>query len=173
MIVVLSDTHGTTDPRLDGRTASAVREADLVCHCGDFMTEPVFSEFESIVESAGGEFVAVAGNNAPPAVRERVGDETVVEHEGVRLALVHGHRHHDTALAMFGRQSNADLVCVGHSHKPEVRRLGEMPVVNPGSHADPRRYRAAHAELSVGAKVIGGSLVSPDGETFERFELPR
>ncbi|MDZ7745157.1 MAG: metallophosphoesterase [Halobacteriales archaeon] len=173
MILVLSDTHGTADARLDGRTATAIREADLVCHCGDFMTESVFEKFESAVESNGGRFAAVAGNNDPPAVRDRLGDETVVEHDGIRLALVHGHRHHDTALAIFGRQSNADLVCVGHSHNPGIRRLGETPVLNPGSHAEPRRYRPAHAELSVGAKVIDGSLVSPDGETFERFELPK
>lgn len=173
MILVLSDTHGVDEPRLDGRTATALREADLVCHCGDFMTESVLTEFERLVESTGGEFAAVAGNNDPAAVRERFGDETVVEHDGIRLALVHGHRHHDTALAMVGRQSNADLVCVGHSHNPGIRRLGQLPVLNPGSHADPRRYRPAHAELTVGPKLIDGSLVTPGGETLDRFELPR
>jgi hypothetical protein len=171
MILVLSDTHGRDGHRLAGRPREAVREADLVCHCGDFVTAAVLDGFERTVADAGGEFAAVAGNNDPPAVRERTAETRVVEHDGVRLALAHGHDHTDTSLALFGRQSNADLVCVGHSHRPGFERLGSVPTLNPGSHAEPRFHRAAHAELEVGAKVLDGRLVAPDGEVFERFEL--
>jgi predicted phosphodiesterase len=144
MIVVLSDTHGRESHRLEGRTREAVREATLVCHCGDFVTE---------------------------AVRDRVSETEIVNHTGVRLALAHGHEHTDTSLALFGRQSNADLVCVGHSHAPAFERLGTVPVCNPGSHADPRRYRPAHAELTVAGNTLDGALVTPDGERFETFTV--
>ncbi|WP_255151751.1 metallophosphoesterase [Halorarius halobius] len=169
MLVVVADTHGRDGPRLDGRTREAVREAELVCHCGDFMTESVLDAFQD----AAGEFVGVYGNNDPPAVRERLSDTAVVDHEGVRLALAHGHDHTETALSMFGRQSNADLVCVGHSHDPGFRMAGVVPVLNPGSHADPRWYRPAHAELEVDSDVVAGRLVDPDGTVFDRFEVER
>jgi putative phosphoesterase len=169
MLVVVSDTHGRESHRLEGRTLEAVREAELVCHCGDFMTETVLDAFEREAT----DFTAVYGNNDPPAVRERLADTAVVDHRGVRLALAHGHEHTETALSLFGRQSNADLVCVGHSHQPSYRRAGVVPVVNPGSHADPRWHRAAHAELEVSAKVVAGTLVEPDGTVFERFEIER
>ena len=171
MIVVLSDTHGRESHRLDGRTREAVREAALVCHCGDFVTEAVLDAFETAVGDDGGRFVAVAGNNDQPAVRERTSETEIVDHASVRLALAHGHEHTDTSLALFGRQSNADLVCVGHSHAPAFERLGTVPVCNPGSHADPRRYRPAHAELTVAGSTLDGALVTPDGETFETFAV--
>lgn len=171
MIVVLSDTHGRESHRLKGRTREAVREAALVCHCGDFVTEAVLDAFEAVVADAGGRFVAVSGNNDRPAVRDRVSETQVVDHAGVRLALAHGHEHTGTSLALFGRQSNADLVCVGHSHAPAFERLGTVPVCNPGSHADPRRYRPGHAELTVAEDTLDGALVTPDGERFETFTV--
>ena len=167
MIVVLSDTHGRDSHRLNGRTREAVEAATLVCHCGDFHTERVYEAFKAACDG----FVAVYGNNDPPGVRERTAETRVVEHDGVRLALAHGHEHTETALALFGRQSNADLVCVGHSHDPGFERLGTVPVCNPGSHAEPRWHRPAHAELSVRGDCIEGALVTPDGAVFEEFSV--
>ena len=171
MIVVLSDTHGRESHRLDGRTRKAIREAALVCHCGDFVTEAVLDAFETAVVDAGGRFVAVTGNNDRPAVHERTSETETVDHAGMRLALAHGHEHTDTSLTLFGRQSNADLVCVGHSHAPAFERLGAVPVCNPGSHADPRWYRPAHAELTVSGNTLNGALVTPDDETLETFAV--
>lgn len=181
MITVVADTHGREDHRLEGRTLEAVREADLVIHAGDFRTEAVLDAFE---EEAG-ELAAVSGNNDPPAVRERLPDERVVERAGVRVAVAHGHEHTETALSLFGRQSMADLVVVGHSHRPGFRRAGTVPVLNPGSHADPRQFRPAHAELEVvpdgddppsgegrsSGRELAGRLVDPDGTVFETFTV--
>ncbi|MFC6837426.1 metallophosphoesterase [Halomarina ordinaria] len=165
MITVVSDTHGRTGHRLAGRTLDAVREAALVVHAGDFCTEAVLDAFEA--ESAA--FAGVVGNNDTPGVRERLPETRVVEHGGVRLAVAHGHEHTDTSLALFGRQSNADLVVVGHSHRPGFDYLGEVPVLNPGSHADPRWYEPAHAELHT--DPLRGELVRPDGSVVESFAV--
>lgn len=167
MLVVLSDTHGRESPRLEGRTAEAVEAADLVVHAGDYVTADVLDAFESRCA-----FRGVYGNNDPPSVRERLTDELLVEWRDLRLVVVHGHRHTATALSMLGRQANADLVVFGHSHRPEVRE-GPVPLLNPGSHADPRWNRPAHAELEwdADARAARGRLVEPSGELVESFVI--
>lgn len=166
MITVVSDTHGESGHRLEGRTLEAVREADLVVHAGDLMTESVLDAFESECAS----FVAVRGNNDPPL--DRLPRERVVEHDGVRLALVHGHQHHATSMTMFGREVDADLVVFGHSHQPTFAARGEIPRLNPGSHAHPRWYDPAHAELHCRGDRLEGRLAEPDGTTMEEFTVP-
>ncbi|WP_256684778.1 metallophosphoesterase [Halococcus qingdaonensis] len=165
MICVLSDTHGTDGHRLDDQLLDTVREADLVVHAGDFTTERVLDAFET--ESRA--FRAVYGNNATPAVRERLPGERVVDHEGVTIALTHGDGRDETGLALFGRQADADLVISGHSHQPGVTDTGEIVLLNPGSHADPRWYRPGYAELDVKEGRVEGRLLEPDGEVFEEF----
>lgn len=175
MLAVLSDTHGRDGPRLEGRTEAAVEEADIVIHAGDYVTADVLDAFESRCDLRG-----VYGNNDPPVVRGRVPAERVVEWAGLRVAVAHGHDHSETALAMFGRQSNADLVVVGHSHAPGFvdgaagdAMGGPIPVLNPGSHADPRWNRPGHAELEWDDEtgLARGRLLEPSGEVFERFTV--
>jgi putative phosphoesterase len=165
VLAVLSDTHGRDGPRLSGRTAEAVETAEAIVHAGDLVTREVLEAFEAY-----GPVHAVAGNSDRPGVRERLPDERVLEWTGLRIAVVHGHRHTDTAAAMLARQSGADLVVVGHSHSPEFRE-GAVPVLNPGSHADPRWNRPAHAELAWDddAGRADGRLVEPSGTVFEEF----
>lgn len=167
MLTVVSDTHSQDSHRLEGRTLEAVREAEFVVHAGDFMTESVLDDF--IAEA--GTFAGVIGNNDTPAVRERLPEQRVVESEGIRLVVVHGHEHSETALTMLGRQEAADLVVFGHSHRPGVHEAGDVTLLNPGSHAQPRRYRPAHAELERTDGRISGRLVEPDGTVFEEFEI--
>ncbi|MFB6164257.1 MAG: metallophosphoesterase [Haloarculaceae archaeon] len=169
MITVVSDTHGTDDHRLSGRALEAVRDADLVVHAGDFNTDAVLDAF--LAEA--GSLAGVTGNNDEPAVRERLPAQRVVDADGVRIVVVHGHEHTDTALSLLARQEDADLVVVGHSHRPGVRDLDGVTVLNPGSHAQPRRYRPGFATLEVddATGTIAGELREPDGTLIERFEI--
>jgi len=167
MLTVVSDTHAADDHCLSGRTLAAVRDASFVVHAGDFLTAAVLDAF---VEEAG-RFAGVVGNNDTKALRDRLPARRTVESDGIRLVVVHGHEHTDTALTMLGRQEGADLVVVGHSHRPGFHDEGEVPVLNPGSHAQPRRYRPAHAELEREGDdgPIRGRLVEPNGTVFEDF----
>jgi len=172
VITVVSDTHGTDGHRLAGRTLEAVRAADLVVHAGDFTTEAVLEAFEA--EAGGdrdGELVAVAGNNDDERVRARVERTRVVERAGVRFVVVHGHEHDETALSFLGRQEGADVVVVGHSHRARWDPGGAVAVLNPGSHADPRWNRPAHAELEPTAEGLSGRLRTPDGEVLDTFTV--
>ncbi|MFC6962084.1 metallophosphoesterase [Halocatena marina] len=165
MITVVSDTHGRDSHRLTDHALSAIREATLVLHAGDFVTESVLDAFEA--EST--RFAGVTGNNDSSTLRERLPVAQTVEYEGTRIALVHGHEHTDTGLALFGQQENADLLVVGHSHRPSFRYIGDLPVLNPGSHADPRWYRPAYAELEL--DPFRGRLIEPDGTLIDTFTV--
>jgi putative phosphoesterase len=168
MIAVVSDTHGTTDHRLEGRTLDAVREAELVIHAGDFTTEAVYDAFET--EAA--ELVAVAGNNDGPAVVDSLPAVATVEWAGARFVVVHGHEHTETALTMLARQEDADVVVVGHSHRPELSELSGPLLVNPGSHADPRRYRPGHVEVETTADGLAVRSCQPEGDVVTEVSQP-
>ena len=167
MLTVVSDTHSREGHRLTGRTLDAVRDAEVVVHAGDFMTESVLDAF--LAEA--GTFAGVTGNNDTLAVRDRLPAQRVVESEGIRLVVVHGHEHSETALSLLGRQEDADVVVFGHSHRPGVHDADGPTLLNPGSHAQPRQYKQAHAELERDGDEIVGRLVEPAGTVFERFRV--
>jgi len=169
MLTAISDTHGTDSHRLTGQTLEAVRAADHVVHAGDFTTEAVYDAIEAEATA----LTAVTGNNERPPLRDRLPAEATVEWEGYRVLVVHGHRHSDTALGMLARQEAADIVVVGHSHRPELGELDGCLLANPGSYADPRRYRPAHAELDVDEGALRARLRSPEGEVFETVTRPQ
>ncbi|WP_227353383.1 metallophosphoesterase [Haladaptatus salinisoli] len=167
MITIVSDTHGTTDHELAGRTMEAVRDADLVVHAGDFTTEAVLDAFEA--ESA--RLLAVHGNNATPAVRERLPEVRTFEENGVRFALAHRRDGGSTGLEMFGRERGADAVVFGHSHRHLARRAGEVMLLNPGSYARPRGNLPTHIELEPQDGGFAGGIYTRNGELVEEFHV--
>lgn len=168
MFVVLSDTHGRDGTRLEGRAQEAVSQADVVLHCGDFVTESVVDAFYETAP----EFYGVYGNVDEDGVRARLPSARTVELEGVTVAMRHKPEGGDTALAMFGRERDADIVLHGHTHKPRVSDAGDLLIVNPGSHADPRGNPAAHVELTpLGAGRTSGELRTRDGSVLESFTV--
>lgn len=169
MLTVVSDTHSTDSHRLTGRTLEAVREADLVVHAGDFMTESVLDAFSDEAET----LRAVYGNNDDAGIRSRLSEARTVEYGGIRFAVTHTRNGGSTALTLFGRERDADVVIFGHSHRPTLDATGPLTLLNPGSHAQPRGYRPAHAELEEIAGGLRGRLCTPDGDVFEEFTITR
>ena len=167
MLVVVSDTHSTDSHRLTGRTLDAVREADLVVHAGDFMTESVLDAFYDEADV----LRAVYGNNDDAGIRNRIPESRTVEYGGVRFAVTHTRRGGSTALTLFGRERDADAMIFGHSHRPGFDGTGPLALLNPGSHAQPRGNRTAHAELEEIEGGLRGRLVTPDGDVFEEFRI--
>ena len=167
MLVALGDTHRREGHGLAGRTLEAVRAADVVCHTGDFTTPAVYEALDA--ECA--ELHAVAGNNDEPALASQLGPRAVFDALGVTVAAVHGHEHTAEGLSLLGREAGAALVVVGHSHRPGVEFAAGTTLLNPGSHADPRWHRPAHAELERTDEGVEGRLVEPDGTLIETFVI--
>ncbi|MFC7044144.1 metallophosphoesterase [Halobacteriaceae archaeon GCM10025711] len=167
MIAVLSDTHSRSGHELEGRALDAVREADVVVHAGDFITESVLDAFHDESDR----LFAVHGNVDESAVRDRLPAARTFEAEGVRFALTHRQDGGETGLAMFGRERAADVVVFGHSHRPTVRDAGDVLLLNPGSHADPRGNPAAHAELTATPRGLRGRIRERDGSVVSEFHV--
>jgi hypothetical protein len=53
-----------------------------------------------------------------------------------------------------------------------VEQFGDLSVLNPGSHADPRGGQPACARLERVDDVVGGGLWTPTGERIRTVELP-
>ena len=155
---VLSDTHGLEYSAV--RALSAIGEYDLIIHLGDFAADA-----EICAEKFKKPLFAVLGNC--DFVRPPKGDfgyELVVELEGVKLLLVHGHRHGiDTYSTIDARERALALGCsallYGHTHMPEVSMKDGILVMNPGSPARPR----------CGAKPSAGLLIVENGKLFPRI----
>ena len=169
MLTVVSDTHSVRGHELTGRTLQAVREADLVIHAGDFMRASVLDAFEDEARTVRG----VYGNNDDSEIRDRLPEARTIDYKGFRFAVTHRVSGGPTELTLFGRERDADAVIYGHSHNPEVDTSGELPLINPGSHAQPRGYRKAHAELEPSDSGLAGRLVTPNNYVIEEFSVSR
>ena len=168
MLVVVSDSHRESGTGLEGRTLDAVRDAEVVAHAGDFVTEDALDAFRDVAST----LLAVHGNADRPGVRDRLPTARSFTYADVAVATTHRQRGGGTGLELFGRERGAALVVSGHTHRPRVATTDACTLLNPGSHADPRGNRPGHAELELAADGLDGRLVSPDGTVVERFHVP-
>ncbi|MHC3436572.1 metallophosphoesterase [Natrialbaceae archaeon A-gly3] len=165
MIAIFSDTHSDRGHELEGEALAAAREADVVVHAGDFTSVATLEAFQTEVDS----LFPIHGNADSGAVRERLPSDRVVEAEGVRIVLTHRPEGGETGLAMLGRSKAADLVVFGHTHRPTVVENGDLFLLNPGSHAQPRGHRPGFAVLEPTPEGFSGRVLEPDGTLIEEF----
>ena len=143
-LVIVGDTHL---PRF-GRTlpaplVHALEEADRILHVGDHTQPFVLDLLEAFAPTD-----AVAGNNDPPEMVQRLGTSRVVTVEGIRIAMTHGHlgpgrSTPDRAfLAFASLDAPPDAIAFGHSHQPVVELRDGIWLLNPGSPTDRRRQPA-------------------------------
>lgn len=167
MLVVLSDTHARVSPRLSESVCQALESAAVVAHAGDFTTEASLETFEQRSER----LIAVSGNRDTAPVRTRVPAQQTFSYGDRRFVLVHGHRHDPTSLSLLARQERADVVLVGHTHRPAIERLESHVVLNPGSHADPRGNRTGFAVFEPDGEQLVGRLMTTEGDVFETVRV--
>ncbi|MFZ5816368.1 MAG: metallophosphoesterase family protein [Bacillota bacterium] len=142
-IGLISDTHIPARAKAIPREVlEAFAGVDLILHAGDLVVPQVLEPLERIAP-----LVAVAGNNDPPAVAERWGWQRVLELEGFRVGLVHGHegRGANTVARALSQFPACDVVVFGHSHSAYNQRHGRTLAVNPGSPTDLRRWSPGHS----------------------------
>jgi putative phosphoesterase len=146
-IAIVSDTHlprfGRDLPRalVEGFERERIEH---ILHAGDWTTTLALGLLERIAPVDG-----VAGNNDGPELQERFGTRRVLELNGVRIGMTHGHlgagrSTEDRAVRAFEDEDpQPQVIAFGHSHIPGIRRLASGRwLINPGSPTDKRRQPA-------------------------------
>jgi uncharacterized protein len=153
LVAIVADTHLPRGRRaIPARCLQVMHSADLVLHAGDFMTEDVLVQIESL----GRPVHAVHGNVDSPALRRRLPGEVSVEVEETVIGLVHDAGPARGRLARLRRRfPKTDAVVFGHSHLPLHERDGDFQIFNPGSPTE--RRRATHHTMGL-ARVEGSSI---------------
>ena len=131
IIGVISDTHDNM-PQLDKAVdLFNERKVEHVVHAGDF-TSPF--TFRILKELTCG-FTGIFGNNdGDKLLLQRMSEGRVFnqpyifELGGRKIVLIHEH-HIADALADSGHYN---VVIYGHTHKPEIKKVNETLVINPG-----------------------------------------
>ena len=136
-IAVISDTHLPKGARaLPDACRERLAAADLILHAGDLVAASFLEELSSL----GPPVAAVCGNVDEPALRSLLPRERIVEAGAARIGLVHipGPREGREA-RLVRRFPGCGAVVYGHTHLPQVERLGGVWILNPGSPTERRR----------------------------------
>ncbi|NJE26741.1 metallophosphoesterase [Thermococcus sp. MV5] len=111
-------------------------KVELILHAGDLTAPELLERFEEIAP-----IIAVRGNLDKPFLPE----EKVLEIEGLRIGLLHGHRFlslDEQTLKYKALEMGVDILIFGHTHRFFYKRyeyMGkEVILLNPGSPTIPR-----------------------------------
>jgi putative phosphoesterase len=123
---LVSDTHGL----VRREAIDALRDSDLIIHCGDVGHSAVLDAFRTLAPVR-----AIRGNNDKDAWASSLPTRDVVEIGTHTIYVIHDLSELDLDPVAAGFAA----VASGHSHKPAIEKRGEILYVNPGS-AGPRRF---------------------------------
>jgi len=133
---------------------------DLWLHAGDYSYDADF-----IRKVTGLPVWTVAGNCDG---RAKDKPHEVIELEGHRIWLTHGHRDrvkHWGSEALLAQSFNygADIVVYGHTHRPDIFRSTGVLIVNPGSPSEPRSEPfGTFAVIEIQGTEVEATLVQLD-----------
>jgi uncharacterized protein len=158
IVAVIADTHlPRGGRRLPETCIERLRAADLILHAGDVSATAVFDELGAL----GPPLHAVHGNMDDAVLFDRLPETLVVDVGGIQVGMTHdpGPRA-GREERLLGRFPRCAAVVYGHTHEPEVARVGETWILNPGSPTE-RRRSPSHTmlELEVEHERIRPELV--------------
>jgi uncharacterized protein len=137
LVAVIADTHMPRGGRrLPEACVERVRAADMILHAGDVVGEAVFEELAAL----GPPLHAVHGNMDDAALQERLPETLVVEVSALRIGMTHDPGPHaGREERLVRRFPGCAAVVYAHTHEPQVVRVGETWILNPGSPTERRR----------------------------------
>ena len=145
-IGVVSDTHGQLSYAKQAVAALSQHPIDAVLHCGDvggreiielFARWPLHFVLGNVDTEA--DYRDLDDPQGGIRYHERFGQ---IQLEGVDIALIHSDDRGQFEDAVDS--GRFDLVCYGHTHRAECRRVGRTVVLNPGA-----LYRANRHSLAI------------------------
>jgi putative phosphoesterase len=125
---VLSDSHvSSLSPERLERLKGL--NLDLIIHCGDYTGIDVVHQLQSL-----GNFCGVAGNMDPMEIKTQLKEKELIEVEGRRVAVFHGHGSFflDKGLKNKFKGKEIDVYVHGHTHRLRKEKKGDAYYLNPG-----------------------------------------
>jgi len=155
-VAVISDTHAYKINQLSQDLLNTLKQADYIIHLGDFDTRELVDEF-----SSWGNFWGVAGNHDKRDIRSILPDTDVIEINGKKLGLVHGHG----CTVPFGLKNGLksrfngtelDAILYGHTHVTTNIMMSGILYFNPGSACGRfPAYNRSYGLLEIGDSITG------------------
>ena len=130
----------------------------MILHAGDLVALTVFEELTQLAP-----LEAVSGNMDALVLKEMLPARLVAEIGGVSIGLVHDPGPaQGRALRLAAGFPNCDVIVYGHTHVPEIARLGNCLVLNPGSPTAARSTLGATLiELTIVEGKVEPVIVAP------------
>lgn len=158
IIGIMSDTHGNRSLMFQAVDIMKGLGATLFFHLGDdypdaeelAMTEP--------------EVRMVPGLWCSAYQNARIPNRIVEEIEGITVAAAHA------AKDLRYTENSADIILTGHTHEPEIERIGHALYVNPGHLKGPksRGQRPSFALITISDHTIHAAIYDMTGDV--RFD---
>lgn len=153
-IAIISDTHMPKRAKaFPTPLLSAFERCSRIIHAGDWTDMAVYFELKKWAPVDG-----VYGNVDPPETKNHFSATNLIEAEGYRIGIVHGHLGKkkstpERALEAF-QGEEPDIIIFGHSHTPYMKKHGNILLFNPGSPTD-RRFQPnfSYGILEIGEEI--------------------
>lgn len=153
-ICVISDTHARHIKDLPPALVSVMEKVDIIVHLGDYDTIELVNELKKL-----GNFWGVTGNHDFAKIRAVLPKKDILEVNGKKLGLVHGHGCSMPAGLKYGLKSRfngekLDAILYGHTHVTRNRIVDDTLYFNPGSAAGKfPAYRRSYGVLTVDGTI--------------------
>lgn len=147
-IGIISDTHDDMAAIKKAVDIFNAKGASHVIHAGDLVSPFTFE----VLEELNSRFIGIFGNNDGDRLllNEKSGESIynqphMLTLHGKKIVVIHEHHFVDT----FAESGHFDLVIYGHSHTPEVRKVKDTLVINPGKAAKLHKGKSTLALLDM------------------------
>lgn len=150
-VLVVADTHNVTQPII--QAVKKEKDLNTFIFLGDFVEDG-----EKIKKVLNIHSYIIGGNGDWSTYYKQ---EMLVNIGGKRLLLLHGHRQgvkNGLQRIYYHAVANkADCVLYAHTHMPEIKREGDLFMINPGSPSFPRGgfTQGTYGILHIGKKITG------------------
>ena len=139
LLGVISDTHGNIANAAKAVERLKCHDIDMLIHCGDIGSPSVLAEFDFELTGWPTHFVFGNVDSDEALLRHAITDAGQTCHHrfadldiaGKRIAVIHSDDYKKFREVI--ESGEFDLVCYGHTHKPESHAEGKTLVLNPGA----------------------------------------
>ena len=157
LIGVLSDTHiPERASQIPNTVLKLFNDVDMILHAGDLVSMDVLKKLEEIAPTH------CSQGNMDRAYGLKIPKNVYLEIEELKIGLNHGEVYPkgDTQqLKYIALELGVEVLITGHTHRPFIKEVGDVLLLNPGSPTVPRLSDPSIMLLEINKKKIDAQIV--------------